>query len=196
MDDGDGAKPVASLALARAHIARIGFLTQDGVLRCFYHGWAFGAEGRCVGAPPIHPNHLPLRPPRAPVHVIPSSHPSHADLADPFSRYAIPYCKCSDRDRIAIVCVQMRARTHNHFISFHLIRDVSSHCRCVDVPTLRDNRRASLNSNCATVYAVLERDGLIWVWRGNPLAADLRKLPRCVPQSNPSTNRTLVLLSR
>merc|ERR1712032_1648910 len=24
---------------------------QDGVLRCFYHGWGFGSEGKCVSVP-------------------------------------------------------------------------------------------------------------------------------------------------
>lgn len=24
---------------------------EDGVLRCFYHGWGYGAEGKCVSVP-------------------------------------------------------------------------------------------------------------------------------------------------
>ena len=62
---------------------------QDGVLKCFYHGWGFGKEGACVsvavGSPP-----------------------------------------------------------------------------------------AKL---CATTYAVAEYDSMLYVWKGNPLTADARKLP-------------------
>lgn len=59
-----------------------------------------------------------------------------------------------------------------------------SNGECIDVPTFRppktegsDRRKQQLKSFCATAYAVIERDGLLWVWRGNPLSADVRKLP-------------------
>lgn len=67
---------------------------QDGILRCFYHGWAFGSEGKCV-----------------------------------------------------------------------------------DVPTMGGSTKMLLN--CKSVhFATVERDGIVWVWRGHPLAADASKLPR------------------
>ena len=72
--------------------------SQDGVLRCFYHGWAFGAEGKCV-----------------------------------------------------------------------------------DVPTMtssNDKKSLSSPSFCGTKFAVVEHEGMVYVWRGNLLAADVRKLPR------------------
>jgi len=64
--------------------------------------------------------------------------------------------------------------------------------RCVDVPTIQDSRRAKLGSNCATVFAVVEVDGLIWVWRGNPLAADVRKLPRPLASQTAHTIDTVL----
>jgi len=67
---------------------------QDGVLRCFYHGWGFGSEGKCV-----------------------------------------------------------------------------------NVPTMGSSGRAPSNL-CAKNLAVVESDGVLWVWRGHPLAADASKLPR------------------
>jgi len=78
---------------------------EDGVLRCFYHGWAFGKEGNCV-----------------------------------------------------------------------------------DVPTMRlqPEKKSNLDSCSATHYAVMEHEGLVWVWRGNPLTADARKLPR-----HPAPEQTL-----
>lgn len=63
---------------------------QDGVLRCFYHGWGFGAKGECVSIP---------------------------------------------------------------------------------------TGSAPQAAFCATSYAVVEQDGMLWVWRGETLAADARKLP-------------------
>jgi len=50
---------------------------------------------------------------------------------------------------------------------------------CVSVPTNRQGSGpSSMPKNfCATSYAVVERDGLLWVWRGNTLGADLEKLP-------------------
>ena len=62
---------------------------EDGVLRCFYHGWGFGAKGECV-----------------------------------------------------------------------------------DVPTVKDKGGAFAQLACAQGYSVAERDGLLWVWRGETLAAD------------------------
>lgn len=67
---------------------------QDGVLRCFYHGWGFGAQGKCVA-----------------------------------------------------------------------------------VPTIGGSGKVPA-SYCATNIATVERDGVLWVWRGNPLTADASKLPR------------------
>ena len=68
---------------------------EDGVLRCFYHGWAFGAKGECV-----------------------------------------------------------------------------------DVPTVKDKKGGAFAQlACAQGYSVAERDGLLWVWRGETLAADAAKLP-------------------
>jgi len=64
---------------------------QDGVLRCFYHGWGFGAKGKCVS-----------------------------------------------------------------------------------VPTMGTGK----SSACATNFAVAERDGILWIWRGHLLTADASKLPR------------------
>jgi len=69
---------------------------QDGVLRCFYHGWGFGKEGACVS--------------------VPTNRQEREDVAMP-------------------------------------------------------------KSFCAASYAVVERDGLLWVWRGNTLSADLQTLP-------------------
>ena len=67
------------------------FPAQDGVLRCFYHGWGFGSEGKCVS-----------------------------------------------------------------------------------VPTMGTGK----SSACATNFAVAERDGILWIWRGHLLTADASKLPR------------------
>ena len=64
---------------------------QDGVLRCFYHGWGFGSEGKCVAVPTMGTGKL---------------------------------------------------------------------------------------SACATNHAIVERDGVLWIWRGHPLTADASKLPR------------------
>eukprot|EP00908_Phaeocystis_cordata_P000642 Transcript_10704.p3 GENE.Transcript_10704~~Transcript_10704.p3 ORF type:complete len:335 (-),score=90.02 Transcript_10704:86-1090(-) len=75
---------------------------QDGVLRCFYHGWGFGAQGKCVA-----------------------------------------------------------------------------------VPTIGGSGKVPA-SYCATNIATVERDGVLWVWRGNPLTADASKLPRV-----PSAGQTL-----
>merc|ERR1712194_604948 len=33
-------------------------------------------------------------------------------------------------------------------------------------------------SSCATNFAVVERDGVLWIWRGHVLTADASKLPR------------------
>lgn len=49
-----------------------------------------------------------------------------------------------------------------------------------------DRRKTSLSSCSATNYAVTEHEGLVWVWRGNPLAADARRLPR-----HPTPEQTL-----
>jgi len=71
---------------------------EDGVLRCFYHGWGFGAKGQCV-----------------------------------------------------------------------------------DVPTMTSSgeKKALASATfCATNFAVVEQDGMVFVWRGNPLTADARKLPK------------------
>uniref|UniRef100_A0A7S3B1H0 Rieske domain-containing protein n=2 Tax=Haptolina ericina TaxID=156174 RepID=A0A7S3B1H0_9EUKA len=79
---------------------------EDGVLRCFYHGWAFGAEGKCV-----------------------------------------------------------------------------------DVPTMtssNDKKSLSSPSFCGTKFAVVEHEGMVYVWRGNLLAADVRKLPSGRPTSGAS----------
>lgn len=65
---------------------------KDGTLRCFYHGWGFGTDGKCVSVPTMG-----------------------AGKASP----------CS-----------------------------------------------------ATNFAVAERDGIVWVWRGNVLTADASKLPK------------------
>jgi len=67
---------------------------QDGQLRCFYHGWAFGAEGACT-----------------------------------------------------------------------------------NVPTVGVGRKAPSGSDCSS-RAVVERDGVLWVWSGQVLTADATKLPR------------------
>mmetsp|Transcript_73922 Transcript_73922/g.222271 ORF Transcript_73922/g.222271 Transcript_73922/m.222271 type:complete len:486 (-) Transcript_73922:584-2041(-) len=55
---------------------------------------------------------------------------------------------------------------------------------CVDVPTFRpktggaDERKQQLKRfGCADQLAVVEQGGLLWVWRGNPLSADLHALP-------------------
>ncbi len=34
-------------------------IVRDGALRCPYHGWSFGSEGRCVDAPGVHSGELP-----------------------------------------------------------------------------------------------------------------------------------------
>ncbi|KAL1496239.1 hypothetical protein AB1Y20_016202 [Prymnesium parvum] len=73
---------------------------EDGVLRCFYHGWAFGTAGECQNIPTLRTDRL--------------------------------------------------------------------------TPELKKRQLASF---CASAYAVVEREGLLWVWRGNPLSADLRRLP-------------------
>ena len=73
---------------------------EGGVLRCFYHGWAFGSDGECEDVP-----------------------------------------------------------------TFRSAKGCSS------------SRKEQLSSFCADAFAVVERDGLLWVWRGNPLSADIRKLP-------------------
>lgn len=65
---------------------------KDGTLRCFYHGWGFGTDGKCVSVPTMG-----------------------AGKASP----------CS-----------------------------------------------------ATHFAVAERDGIVWVWRGHVLTADASKLPK------------------
>jgi len=72
---------------------------QDGVLRCFYHGWGFGSEGKCVS-----------------------------------------------------------------------------------VPTMGTGK----SSACATNFAVAERDGILWIWRGHLLTADASKLPREYPTPSQS----------
>lgn len=73
---------------------------QDGVLRCFYHGWGFGSEGKCVS-----------------------------------------------------------------------------------VPTMGSGKSTA----CATNFAVVERDGILWIWRGHLLTADASKLPRAFQQRHPSS---------
>lgn len=68
---------------------------EDGVLRCFYHGWGFGKDGKCVS-----------------------------------------------------------------------------------VPTMPGTKRTpNLSKICADAFAVVEKDDLLWVWRGNLLSADITKLP-------------------
>ena len=70
---------------------------EDGKLRCFYHGWAFGEDGNCV-----------------------------------------------------------------------------------DIPTVgmgAAKKPTDLRNFCATGRAVVERDGLLWVWRGETLAADAQLVP-------------------
>jgi len=42
----------------------------------------------------------------------------------------------------------------------------------------REKRSLSSPSFCATGLAVVEQEGIVFVWRGNPLTADARKLPR------------------
>ena len=79
-----------TLATLARHPTRA-FPAQDGVLRCFYHGWGFGSEGKCVS-----------------------------------------------------------------------------------VPTMGTGK----SSACATNFAVAERDGILWIWRGHLLTADASKLPR------------------
>ena len=74
---------------------------QDGKLRCFYHGWAFGSEGACVDVPTV-----------------------------------VRIGRDDGRDKSSL------GKTF-----------------------------------CATSYSVVEHDGMLWVWRGNMLAADARKLP-------------------
>jgi len=52
--------------------------------------------------------------------------------------------------------------------------------QCMDVPTIPvapGQRTPSLDPFCATTYGLMEADGLLWVWRGTPLAADASKLP-------------------
>ena len=50
---------------------------------------------------------------------------------------------------------------------------------CVDVPTARASKTVNLDGFCAKAYAVAEQDGLLWIWRGQQLSADVRKLPTC-----------------
>mmetsp|Transcript_76128 Transcript_76128/g.217398 ORF Transcript_76128/g.217398 Transcript_76128/m.217398 type:complete len:726 (-) Transcript_76128:1516-3693(-) len=51
--------------------------------------------------------------------------------------------------------------------------------QCDDVPTMPGQTLDSgfLKSSCATNYAVVEHEDLIWVWGGNVLEADVTKLP-------------------
>jgi len=52
--------------------------------------------------------------------------------------------------------------------------------RCTDVPTIArggDKRRGPIGAACANL-AVEEHEGMLWVWSGDLLAADARKLPR------------------
>mmetsp|Transcript_16891 Transcript_16891/g.31489 ORF Transcript_16891/g.31489 Transcript_16891/m.31489 type:complete len:504 (+) Transcript_16891:88-1599(+) len=72
---------------------------KDGVLRCFYHGWGFGENGKCVSVP------------------------------------TMPGTK----------------------------------------------RKPNLSKICAKACAVVEKDELLWVWRGNVLTADITKLPSPLP---------------
>ena len=74
---------------------------QDGKLRCFYHGWAFGKQGACEDVPTV-----------------------------------VRIGRDDGRDKSSL------GKTF-----------------------------------CATSYSVVEHDGMLWVWRGNMLAADARKLP-------------------
>jgi len=83
---------------------------QGGVLRCFYHGWGFGEQGKCVNVPTIS-----LTGSKAP---------------------------------------------------------------------------PNLDRFCATAYAAVEHAGLLWVWRGSPLTADTRKLPR-----HPSPDQTFAVVT-
>jgi len=53
--------------------------------------------------------------------------------------------------------------------------------KCVNVPTIPAERRPNLEAMCADAYAVAEREGALWVWRGNPLTADARTLPAAEP---------------
>ena len=48
---------------------------------------------------------------------------------------------------------------------------------CVSIPTANGDAAAPGKSFCAKHHAVVERDGLLFVWRGNPLTADPLKLP-------------------
>ncbi len=51
--------------------------------------------------------------------------------------------------------------------------------KCVDIPTASGSTgMSSAGAFTCTTYAVAEHEGMLWVWRGNPLAADVRKLPR------------------
>jgi phenylpropionate dioxygenase-like ring-hydroxylating dioxygenase large terminal subunit len=74
----DGAPPVAyadrcphrlvplsaGQVVASRHLGRIGQpAIEGGALRCRYHGWEFGADGRCVALPSLGPDATP--PPRA-----------------------------------------------------------------------------------------------------------------------------------
>jgi len=47
---------------------------------------------------------------------------------------------------------------------------------------MTSTRQPRLASFCAAAYSVVEHEGLLWVWRGNPLTADARQLPRSTPQ--------------
>lgn len=49
--------------------------------------------------------------------------------------------------------------------------------KCIDVPTFPGEKKPNLQSFCAKAYAVVERDNLLWVWRGELLTADTTKLP-------------------
>lgn len=53
---------------------------------------------------------------------------------------------------------------------------------CVAVPTIPVDAAATPKAFgaafCATNYAVVEHEGLVWVWKGEVLAADARLLPR------------------
>ena len=52
--------------------------------------------------------------------------------------------------------------------------------QCVDVPTIPSSggKQPNWERFRCTSYSVVEHDGLVWVWRGNMLAADISKLPK------------------
>lgn len=81
---------------------------ENGKLTCMYHGWQFGAEGKCVDVPTLH---------------------------------------TVDEDGNEIT------RNTEKFLS-HISK-----------------------SNCGNNHAVVEHEGLVYIWRGNVLEADLSLLP-------------------